>query len=96
MIHKTEAGAVRLHLRGAEQARQAAGEMSRRLAALGQSPTGFVVQQMAQSGVEMLVGVVHDPQFGPVVACGAGAFRLSCFATFPFASRRCQRKTLQR
>ena len=22
--------------------------------------------------IEMLVGVVHDPQFGPVVACGAG------------------------
>ena len=76
VIHKTEAGAVRLHLRGAEQARQAAGEMSRRLAALGQSPTGFVVQQMAQSGVEMLVGVVHDPQFGPVVACGAGGVQV--------------------
>jgi len=27
---------------------------------------------MAASGVEMLVGVVADPQFGPVVACGAG------------------------
>ena len=76
VIHKTEAGAVRLHLRGAEQVRQAAGEMSERLKALGQSPTGFVVQQMAQSGVEMLVGVVHDPQFGPVVACGAGGVQV--------------------
>jgi acyl-CoA synthetase (NDP forming) len=27
---------------------------------------------MARKGVEMIVGVVHDPQFGPVVACGAG------------------------
>jgi acetate---CoA ligase (ADP-forming) len=27
---------------------------------------------MADSGAEMIVGVVHDPQFGPVVACGAG------------------------
>ena len=27
---------------------------------------------MAPRGVEMLVGVVSDPQFGPVVACGAG------------------------
>jgi acyl-CoA synthetase (NDP forming) len=27
---------------------------------------------MAPSGVEMLVGVVNDPNFGPVVACGAG------------------------
>jgi acyl-CoA synthetase (NDP forming) len=27
---------------------------------------------MVKGGVEMLVGVVHDPVFGPVVACGAG------------------------
>jgi acyl-CoA synthetase (NDP forming) len=27
---------------------------------------------MISGGVEMIVGVVHDPQFGPVVACGAG------------------------
>ncbi len=76
VIHKTEAGAVRLHLQGPEQVRQAATEMVKRLEALGQSPTGFVVQRMAQSGVEMLVGVVHDPQFGPVVACGAGGVQV--------------------
>lgn len=39
---------------------------------MGNLPPSFVVQQMAERGVEMLVGVVHDPQFGPVVACGAG------------------------
>jgi acyl-CoA synthetase (NDP forming) len=27
---------------------------------------------MAAPGTEMIVGVSHDPQFGPVVACGAG------------------------
>jgi acyl-CoA synthetase (NDP forming) len=27
---------------------------------------------MISGGLEMLVGVVHDPIFGPVVACGAG------------------------
>lgn len=31
---------------------------------------------MAQRGVEMLVGVVHDSQFGPVVACGAGGVQV--------------------
>jgi acyl-CoA synthetase (NDP forming) len=31
---------------------------------------------MARKGVEMLVGVVHDPQFGPVVACGAGGVQV--------------------
>lgn len=72
LLHKTEAGAVKLRLRGAENVAAAAREMSEKLKALGQSPTGFVVQPMAEPGVEMIMGVVHDPQFGPVVACGAG------------------------
>lgn len=76
VIHKTEAGAVRLHLEGAEQVRTAAKEMAAQLKARGQAPTGFVIQRMAQQGVEMLVGVVHDPQFGPVVACGAGGVQV--------------------
>ena len=76
LVHKTEAGAVRLHLNGAEEVGAAAREMVERLSSNGHSPSGFVVQQMAKRGVEMLVGVVHDPQFGPVVACGAGGVQV--------------------
>ena len=76
VIHKTEAGAVRLHLNGAEAVRAAAREMSEKLSALGHDASGFLVQRMAKRGVEMLVGVVHDPQFGPVVACGAGGVQV--------------------
>jgi len=76
IIHKTEAGVVRLHLNGAEAVRAAAREMSEKLSSLGHSASGFVVQRMAKRGVEMLVGVVHDPQFGPVVACGAGGVQV--------------------
>ncbi len=76
VVHKTEAGAVRLYLDGAEAVRAAAREMSNRLSSLAHPPTGFMVQRMAKSGVEMLVGVVHDPQFGPVVACGAGGIQV--------------------
>jgi acyl-CoA synthetase (NDP forming) len=76
LIHKTEAGAVRLHLSGAEVVTAVGREMSEKLASQGHAPSGFVVQRMAQHGVEMLVGVVHDPQFGPVVACGAGGVQV--------------------
>ena len=76
LVHKTEAGAVSLHLRGADAVRVAAREMSERISTFGHTPSGFVVQQMAERGVEMLVGVVHDPQFGPVVACGAGGVQV--------------------
>jgi acyl-CoA synthetase (NDP forming) len=34
--------------------------------------TGAVVQQMVTGGVELLVGAVVDPTFGPLVACGSG------------------------
>ncbi len=76
LVHKTEAGAVRLHLSSAEAVRNAALEMSERLQFRGLTLSSFVVQQMAQPGIEMLVGVVHDPQFGPVVACGAGGVQV--------------------
>jgi acyl-CoA synthetase (NDP forming) len=67
LLHKRDAGAVRLGLHGASQVLRAARELRSALGA-----EGFVVQAMAPDGVEMLVGVVSDPQFGPVVACGAG------------------------
>jgi acetyl coenzyme A synthetase (ADP forming)-like protein len=76
VLHKTEAGGVRLNLRGAAEVRAAAAQMTAGLAAVGNAPTGFLVQRMAGAGVEMLVGMVHDPQFGPVVACGAGGVQV--------------------
>jgi acetate---CoA ligase (ADP-forming) len=73
LIHKTEARAVVLNLEGAEAVKQAAVEMAARIAAQGTTVEKFFIQQMVPSGgVEMLVGVVHDKLFGPVVACGAG------------------------
>jgi acetate---CoA ligase (ADP-forming) len=72
LVHKTEAHAVRLHLTGADQVRTAAGEMAAAVAAEGYAVDGFLVQRMVGEGVELLVGVVNDASFGPVVACGAG------------------------
>jgi acetyl coenzyme A synthetase (ADP forming)-like protein len=71
ILHKTEAGAVQLDL-NPEGAARAAREMDERLRKQGHAPRAFLVQRMAPPGVEMIVGVVHDPSFGPVVACGAG------------------------
>jgi acyl-CoA synthetase (NDP forming) len=72
LTHKTEAGSVRLGLSGRRNVTTAAQDMAARLRDAGHHPTGFVVQRMISGGLEMLVGVVHDPIFGPVVACGAG------------------------
>jgi acyl-CoA synthetase (NDP forming) len=72
LLHKTEAGAVRLDLQGRRAVTHAASEMQRALASGGHKPEGFLVQRMAWGVAELLVGVVHDPTFGPVVAIGAG------------------------
>lgn len=72
ILHKTELGAVRTKLAGAEAIEEAANEMDKALAQRGLEQASFLVQRMVEGGVELLVGVASDPVFGPVVACGAG------------------------
>jgi len=72
LLHKTEAGGVQVGLEGRAQATRAAREMSDAVKAAGHRLDGFLVQRQAQAGVELLVGVVSDPVFGPLLACGAG------------------------
>ncbi len=72
IVHKTEVGAVALGLSGPAETTSAARQMAERVAAAGLTLEGFLVQEMVQEGVEMLVGVAHDPLFGPVIACSAG------------------------
>lgn len=71
LLHKTEVGAVVLGLAAGEVG-EAAREIAVRLMAAGLKLEGFVVQEMVERGVEMLVGVANDRSFGPVVAVGAG------------------------
>jgi acetate---CoA ligase (ADP-forming) len=72
LVHKTEAGAVRLGLVGPTRVQRAADEMAAAVGQAGHHLQGFLVQRMVSAGAEMLVGMVHDPSFGPVIACGAG------------------------
>ncbi len=72
IVHKTDLGAVEVGLEGAALVTAEARAMDDRLAAAGASRRSFLVQEMAGSGTELLVGVVSDPMFGPVLACGAG------------------------
>jgi acetate---CoA ligase (ADP-forming) len=72
VLHKSDAGAVRMHLKGANQVGRAAKEMAASLEGAGHRVSAFQVQRLAPEGVEMLVGVVQDQHFGPVLACGAG------------------------
>jgi acetyl coenzyme A synthetase (ADP forming)-like protein len=60
--HKTELGAVALDLRDADAVRRAAERIGAPL----------VVQPLVRGGVELLVGGLQDPLFGPLIAVGPG------------------------
>jgi acyl-CoA synthetase (NDP forming) len=72
VLHKTDAGGVRLGLKGPIAVTRAAAQMSAAFHKAGHGVEGFQVQPMVTGGVEMIVGVVQDEHFGPVLACGAG------------------------
>jgi acyl-CoA synthetase (NDP forming) len=72
LVHKTDAGGVRLGLDGAAAVRAAGREIEAAVARAGHRLEELLVQPMAPTGVELIVGVVNDRSFGPVLACGAG------------------------
>jgi acetate---CoA ligase (ADP-forming) len=72
LVHKSDAGGVLLNLSGAGEVRDGARQIEAAVTGAGHALEGLVVQPMASAGVELIVGVVNDPSFGPVLACGAG------------------------
>jgi acetate---CoA ligase (ADP-forming) len=72
LLHKSDAGGVLLGLDGAAAVLDGARRIETAVREAGHQLEGFVVQPMSSSGVELIVGVVHDHSFGPVLACGAG------------------------
>jgi len=70
LSHKTEGGLVILNLQNVGQVEEAAGLLLERTA--GYRLEGLLVQRMAPPGVEILVGLNRDPQFGLMLACGPG------------------------
>ncbi len=71
--HKTEADAVRLKINSIADLKRAAQEVydNGRRYAPGARIDGISIQEMA-GGVEVIIGAVNDPQFGPYVMVGLG------------------------
>lgn len=80
--HKTEAGVIRLGLRDEAALCTAFAELAHIVRGLGAKPgaptaiNGFLVQEMVSDGIEMMIGVKRDAQFGPLVMCGFGGIDL--------------------
>ena len=74
VVHKSDSGGVKLGLANATQVGKAYTEIisSVKQAYPEAQIQGVSVQPMAPSGVEVIVGMSKDPQFGPVLMFGLG------------------------
>ena len=88
IVHKSELGAVRIGLAGPGEVEAAAQRWTPGIASAGVERETFLVQSMVEGGVELIVGVVGDAVFGPVLACVRAARPPSCCGTWPSASVR--------
>jgi acyl-CoA synthetase (NDP forming) len=79
-VHKTELGLVKLSLRNADQLKSAYKKMLR----VKIKPKSFLIQPMLKSDIELIAGVIRDPQFGPVVMLGLGGVRAELYKDVAF------------
>lgn len=86
IAHKTEAGAIRLGLNDAAAVKRGFDEVM--AAAQRYKPdatiTGVLVQEMVPRGTEMMLGIVRDPVFGPLIAVGFGGIYVEVLRDITF------------
>ena len=74
--HKTELGLVSLNVATPAQVGR---EVDRIRGTLGRAAAPVLVQEMVSGGVEVLLGAMRDPDFGPVLAIGIGGIAVELF-----------------
>jgi acyl-CoA synthetase (NDP forming) len=74
VVHKSDSGGVRLGLANATQVGNAYGKIMASIKQKYPQATihGVSVQKMASPGIEVIIGISKDPQFGPVIMFGLG------------------------
>ena len=86
IIHKSDAGGVRINLGSADAVKAAFGEIEAN--ARKYDPVaeirGCLVQKMAPSGQEFILGVNRYPIFGPLIMCGMGGIFVEVFQDVAF------------
>ncbi|SMO97150.1 acetate--CoA ligase family protein [Gracilimonas mengyeensis] len=70
--HKSDIGGVKLGLKSEADVREAWSEIRKSVEKAGGNMQGVLIQQMVESAQEVIVGLVRDQQFGPMVLFGSG------------------------
>jgi len=73
ILHKTDVGGVKVGIENVEQVRETFNDMHGRLSATPDTEVkGILLEKMVPKGIEIIVGLQNDPQFGPVIMVGLG------------------------
>jgi len=73
IMHKSDAGGVRLNIANEEELRQAYGDMASRLG------TRVLLAPMIQGDLEIAFGILNDRQFGPLLMVSSGGIYIDMF-----------------
>jgi len=79
--HKSDVGGVRLKINNHKELDKAISGMNDAFRKITPQPAidGFLIQKMAEDGIECFVGGRQDPVFGPIVIAGLGGIFLEIF-----------------
>jgi len=67
ILHKTDVGGVKLNIKDMDELKKTFKEFRKKF-----PKENLLVDQMAEKGVEIIIGLVQDPTFGLSVMCGIG------------------------
>jgi len=86
IVHKSDAGGVKLNVRSADEVLLAYDEIMTSVGRAQPSAKviGVSVQRMVRPGVEVIIGMSKDPDFGPVLMFGLGGVLVELFKDVSF------------
>jgi acyl-CoA synthetase (NDP forming) len=84
ILHKSDAGGVRVNLKTAGDVQKAIREMAALPAIARARVDGWLVDEMAPPGQEVVVGGLRDPNFGPLVMVGLGGIFVEVLSDVAF------------
>lgn len=84
ILHKSDSGGVRINLTNAAEIRDAIAAMAATPAIHDSAVDGYLIEEMAPSGQEVVIGGVLEPQFGPMIMVGLGGVFVEILADVAF------------
>jgi len=84
ILHKSDAGGVKVGMKNAAEVEDAVRAMMKLPAIANARIDGFLLEEMAPPGQEMVIGGLLDPQFGPMIMVGLGGIFVEVLADVAF------------